>query len=220
LLDTTKMLASQLTRVQIWSPRRLDCLLLVILVSLICPSYAYILPAYTTKLELRKHKSTVGSSPRKPANFPRNFATAVGVAVAAVIIGTTVICVFAHCWRQILDWGRDDEKGVVRRRMRKDEEEWFCGADRGLPMPQFEVLKPETELPSLSMQAPQPEISAGPFHGDHRAVAPAVYVRNVVPGPRTRQKDQCNNSGATLPNWLDSEEIERPASVAYLLDRP
>ncbi|KAI1153135.1 hypothetical protein F4825DRAFT_475054 [Nemania diffusa] len=214
------MSASQLTRRQIWSLRRFDCLLLIILVSFfIYPSYAHILPAHA--LAPHKHKATTGSSHRKPANFPKDFATAAGVAVVAVVIGTTAICVFAHCWRQILDWGRGDgEKGVVRRRVRKDEEAWFCGADRGLPMPQFDILEPEREPLSLSMQAPQSEIYSGPYHGHGRGAAPVVYARNVVPGSRARHKDQWNNSGATLPSWLDSEDIERPASVAYLLDRP
>lgn len=129
--------------------------------------------------------------------------------MAAVIIGTTVICVFAHCWRQILDcWGRKDEgKGgvVKRKKLRKDEEAWFCGADRGLPMPQFNVLEPETEPLSLSMQALESE---GRYRGRDTAVAPAACARNIVPGSR-----------AALPSWLDAEGIGRPASVAYLLDR-
>ncbi|KAI1132244.1 hypothetical protein F5Y10DRAFT_261492 [Nemania abortiva] len=216
------MLASKST--QAWSLKRLiSCLLVTILMFCIHFSHAYILPGSITKLESRKNKSTIGSTPRQPGNFPRDFATAVGVAVAAVMIGTTAICVFAHCWRQILDWGRGDDRGVgvIRKRVRKDEEAWFCGADRGLPMPQFDIL-PESEPLAQSVPTPQPDIYTGPGHhySHDKAAAPTVHARNIVPGSRTRPKEQWNNSGASLPSWLDSGEIERPASVVYLLDRP
>ncbi|KAI1201937.1 hypothetical protein F5X97DRAFT_288870 [Nemania serpens] len=200
-----KMLASQAT----WNPQRLERLLLAVLISFVYPSYAYAFPPSTAKLQPRKHTTSVSAPSRKPADFSRDLAIVVGVVVAAVIVGTTAICVFAHCWRQILDCccRRDEGKGGVvrRKKLRKEEEAWFCGSDREPPKPWFDVLEPETEPLSQSMQALEPE---GPCRGRNTAVAPATCARDVVPGSR-----------ATLPSWLDTEEIGRPASVAYLLDR-
>ncbi|KAI0112078.1 hypothetical protein GGR51DRAFT_568933 [Nemania sp. FL0031] len=218
------MTLSQSIRIPTWGLRILDCLLLTAIVCLfICPSSAHILPKSITELQSRRHRSTVKSSPRQPANFPRDFATAVGVAVAAVIIGTTAICVFAHCWRQILDWGWGHDRGVdaVKKRVRKDEEAWFCGVDRdrGLPMPQLSIL-PESEPLARSMHAPQSEIYTTPRHGREEDAAPTAYARNVVPSSWARPKAQWNNSGSSLPSWQDSGEIERPTSAVYLLDRP
>ncbi|KAI1117437.1 hypothetical protein F5Y14DRAFT_402629 [Nemania sp. NC0429] len=205
------MPASRLTPwTQTRGPQRLGRLLLVLMISFAYPSYARAFAPRPGTLHPRKHTSSASAPPRKGADFPKDLATAVGVVVAAVVIGTTVICVFAHCWRQILDcWGRKDEgKGgtVGRKKLRKEEEAWFHRTNRGLPMPQFNVLEPETEPLSLSMQALEPE---GPCGGRDTAVAPAAGARYVVPGQR-----------ATLPSWLDAEGIGRPASVAYVLDRP
>ncbi|KAH8160521.1 hypothetical protein CIB48_g7725 [Xylaria polymorpha] len=140
-----------------------------------------------------------------------------GAAVVGVTIGATLICVFAHCWRQILDWGWGDDRKIPRKMRRKDEEAWFCGADRGLPMPQFDILEPETEPLALSTQALEHGTDPGLLYGYH---GPAMYARNPIPGARTGSKVYWGNSSATLPSWLDQEEIERPATVAHSLDRP
>ncbi|KAI1428499.1 hypothetical protein F5Y12DRAFT_711135 [Xylaria sp. FL1777] len=155
-------------RRQTSSPRGLNPLFLSLFMSIfIYPSYAYAIPAHVTT-------STRDTPARQAVNFTRDFATAMGVAVSAVIIGTTVICVFAHCWRQILDRGRRHKTSVSRKkRLRKDEEAWFCGADHGLPMPQFDIRE-------------EPEMRPSPYYGYNTPVAPVVYARNVVPTSRSR----------------------------------
>ncbi|KAI1179677.1 hypothetical protein F4777DRAFT_533591 [Nemania sp. FL0916] len=239
-LLTCNMLALQLAQAQPWGSRRHAHMFLALLILF----FVHRPHAYLTQRQPHKHKS-VSSPPREPGNFARDFATAVGFAVAAVIIGTTAICVFAHCWRPILDWARGEENRATtststkrkrpRRRLRKDEEAWFCGVDRGLPMPQFDVLESETEtelLPSLYMRVPDPQQYSG--HGQGRthgygqdygtaptATASVVYTRNATAGSRAKSSPPGNNnSAATLPSWQDPDEVERPASVAYMLDRP
>ncbi|KAI1185087.1 hypothetical protein F5B17DRAFT_48241 [Nemania serpens] len=204
------MLASQATWIQTWNLQGVDHLLLAILIFFVYPSSVYAFTPRAAKLQPRKHKTSTSAPPKKPADFSKDFATVIGVVVAAVIVGTTAICVFAHCWRQILDCcgrGNGGKRGVVRKKkLRKDEEAWFCEADRGLPMPQSDVLEPETEPLSLSVRVVEPE---APRRGRDTAATPAACARYVVPGSR-----------ATLPSWLDAEEIGRPANVAYLLDHP
>ncbi|RWA07140.1 hypothetical protein EKO27_g7962 [Xylaria grammica] len=210
------MPASLSTGTQIWGHRWLS-LLVIFMLFFIYPSYTYTLPIYATKRAPHKGTSTLEPPAKKPANFPKEFATAMGVAVTIVIIGTTLICAFAHCWRQILDSCRGNETGATRKKLRNDEEAWFCGPDRGLPMPQLSILEPEAEPLSPYGQVREPGIYPGSCYGyDH----PVVYARNVPPGSGPRSKANWNNSAATLPSWNDSEEIERPASVAYFLDRP
>ncbi|KAI0454421.1 hypothetical protein F5B21DRAFT_504325 [Xylaria acuta] len=206
------MPAAQLSWTQIRSPQILDRLFLSLLISFsICPSYAHTLPVYVTRSWPREEAHAIQSTGKKGESFPRDFATAVGIVVLAVTIGTTLICVFAHCWRRILEWGWGDNGSVTGKSKRKGKEAWFCGADRGLPMPQFDILEPESEPLALSMQAVEP---------DWDLEFPGMDGRNIIPGTRTKSKAHWNNSGATLPSWLDLEEIERPASAAYLLDRP
>ncbi|KAF2969883.1 hypothetical protein GQX73_g3682 [Xylaria multiplex] len=210
------MLASLSGPMQTWCQRRLGRLLFTLLItSLSYSPYVYALPVYATKQSHHKETSTL-SPEKKPVNFPREFATAMGVAVTVVIIGTTLICVFAHCWRQILDWSRGDE-GVTRKKLHKDKEAWFCGTDRGLPMPQFDILEPETEPLSPYAQVRELGIYPSSCYGYEH---PAVYARHIVPGSGPGPGAHWNNSVATLPGWIASEEIERPASVAYFLDRP
>ncbi|KAI0549482.1 hypothetical protein F4679DRAFT_584425 [Xylaria curta] len=204
------MLALQLLRAQTGSPQILNFLFLTLLISFfICPSYAQILPRYISEA------STVNHAVRNGENFSRDFTTALGVAVAAVTIGTTLICVFALCWRQILDWGWGNKKSVARKRKYKDEEAWFCGADRGLPMPQFDILEPESEPLALSLQALEHDCDPESVYGHY---APSTHAHSA--GARTRSKAHCNSPGTKLPSWLDPEGIERPASVAYALNRP
>ncbi|RYC58776.1 hypothetical protein CHU98_g7436 [Xylaria longipes] len=213
------MLASRLSRPQIRSPRKLDLIFFALLISLyICPSDAHIIPVYVTRPWLRKEAHAIEVPGRKGENFPKDFATAVGVAVVVVTIGTTLICVFAHFWRQILDWGRGkgNNRSVAKKSRRKDEEAWFCGPDRGLPMPQFDNLEPESEPLALSMQDLEHHWNLEELYGPY---TPTRDTRNATPGARTRSKALWNNSGATLPSWLDPEEIERPTSIAYVLDR-
>ncbi|KAI1745497.1 hypothetical protein F4680DRAFT_104953 [Xylaria scruposa] len=206
------MLALQLLRAQTRSPQTLDFPFLTLLISFcVCPSHAQILPRYISE------SSTVNHAVRNGESFSRDFTTALGVAVAAVTIGTTLICVFAHCWRQILDWGWGNKKSVVRKRKYKDEEAWFCGADRGLPMPQFDILEPESEPLALSLQALERDGDPESVYGHY---TPATHAHDAVPGARTRSKAHWNSPGMKLPSWLDPEGIERPASVAYSLNRP
>ncbi|TRX97401.1 hypothetical protein FHL15_001679 [Xylaria flabelliformis] len=202
----------QLLRAQIRSSQILNCLFLTHLISFyVCPSYAQILPKYISEAP------TVNHAVRNGENFSRDFTTALGVAVAVVTMGTALICVFAHCWRQLLDWGWGTKRSVARKRKYKDEEAWFCGADRGLPMPQFDILEPESEPLALSMQTLERDGTPESVYGHY---ALAAHARNAVPSARTRSKARWNNPGTKLPSWLDPEEIERPASVAYSLDRP
>ncbi|KAI2641933.1 hypothetical protein GGS21DRAFT_281751 [Xylaria nigripes] len=176
---------------------------------LLAPSHALPTPS-----EVRhKHHHPEDDPGRKAANFSRDFATALAVAIVAVIIGTTLICVFAHCWQQILDWACDlrssrSSSSVTRERRwrrRKDEEAWFCGPDRGLPMPHFEILASGDESVPLSMAV------SGERWGE--GAVPAVYSRLGARG-----RAEVSRSG--LPSWFDAEEVERPASVACFLDRP
>ncbi|KAI0402149.1 hypothetical protein F4802DRAFT_386106 [Xylaria palmicola] len=199
--------------------RRLDFPLICLLTLFICPSYAHVLPAYVIRSWRRQDAQAIEPTAKNGANFARDFATAVGVAVATVMIVTALICAFAHCWRQILDWGRGDEWTVGRRRRPKDEEAWFCGRDRGLPMPRFSFLEPEAQPLAMSAQTPEPEFY-GPYCGHDAPVAPAAYARSAVVGSQTRLNTLWNDSGVTLSSWIEAEDIERPASVAYLLDRP
>ncbi|KAI1825085.1 hypothetical protein F4861DRAFT_538347 [Xylaria intraflava] len=155
---------------------------------------------------------------RNISTFSRDFATALAVAAVAVAVGTTLICVFAHCWRQILDWGLESSGAKRRRPPRKDEEVWFCGADRGMPAPRFEALASVTEFvplsPAMTLSALDPEREFW-LRGDDGV--PAVYARHVSVGSRGRYLGGCEDG---VPCWLDAEEVERPASVAYFLDRP
>ncbi|KAI1751259.1 hypothetical protein F4782DRAFT_200710 [Xylaria castorea] len=212
------MLALRLLWTQIRSAPIIYHVFLTLLISFcICPSHAHILSKSETRPRLREETPGINQAGRNGENFPRDFATALGVAVVVVTIGTTLICVFAHCWRQILDWGWGDSRSVARKRKRKDEEAWFCGTDRGLPMPQFDILESESQPLASSMQPPERDWDPEAVYSYY---VPATHARNAVPGARTRSKARWNNSGTTLPTWLDPDEIERPASVAYLLDRP
>ncbi|KAI0433294.1 hypothetical protein F5Y09DRAFT_299658 [Xylaria sp. FL1042] len=216
------MLRLLLARTQTRSLWRLGHMFLVIFMSFfVYQPYTDATPLYSPNLASRKHMSAHETAIRKPMNFPREFATALGVAMTVVILGTTLICVFAHCWRPILDWSRRDETDVVkmRRRLRKDKEAWFCGADRGLPMPQYDALDSEAEPLYPNTQFRGPNIHPGPYSGHNGPVSRAVYSRNAIPSHWTRSRAYWNQSTATLPSWVDSEEIERPASVAYCLDR-
>ncbi|KAI0397213.1 hypothetical protein F5Y17DRAFT_455367 [Xylariaceae sp. FL0594] len=83
----------------------------------------------------------IDGQPRGHNYVTANFSVAIGVTVATVILGTTLICAFAHCWRQILDgywYRRGGRRREKRSYLKKHEEAWFCGSDRsggGLPMP-------------------------------------------------------------------------------------
>ncbi|KAI0200530.1 hypothetical protein F4808DRAFT_428140 [Astrocystis sublimbata] len=117
----------------------------------------------------------------------------------------------AHCWRTISDWdctgkkrGAGKDKKWNRRGNRNREEVWFSGVDRGLPIPRYDRLEAESESPYPSRQTRQPG------HKSQHGTDPSVEASS---------KDQWNDSNATLPSWLELEEIERPASVAYVLDR-
>ncbi|KAI0443159.1 hypothetical protein F4803DRAFT_574878 [Xylaria telfairii] len=208
------MLALQLSRVPIRSSRILGRLFSTLLVYFcICPSHAQIIPECITRALTRQQEYAIHHASRKKGeNFPKDFAIAMGAAVVGVTIVATLVCVFAHCWRPILDCGWGGDRKITRKMRRKDEEAWFCGADRGLPMPQFDVLEPETEPLALSTQAPERDTDPGLLHGYH---APAMYARNPIPSARTGPKGHWGSSRATLPSWLDQEEIERPTTVAH-----
>ncbi|KAI0798803.1 hypothetical protein GGR55DRAFT_702920 [Xylaria sp. FL0064] len=188
----------------------------------LCSSYTHAIPLYDTGIASRKHTSHHKTAARKPMNFPKEFATTLAIAVTVVILGTTLICVFAHCWRPILDWSRSDSTGVTRkkRRLRKNKEAWFRGADRKLPMSRSDILEPEAEPLYPYTQFRAPSIYSGPYPAHEPPVSPAVFSRNAVSSPRTRSRAYWNQSTMSLPSWVDSEELERPASVAYCFDRP
>ncbi|KAI8630872.1 hypothetical protein F5Y19DRAFT_473992 [Xylariaceae sp. FL1651] len=132
------------TKAQSPSHLVLTPLLLILFAFLTCPSHTHALPYATTRLARRD----VSARTETAGDFSRDFVTAIAVASTAVLVLTTVICVFAHCWRQILRCsprGRDGDGAVVKNRARDHEEDWFCGQDRGLPLPQVESPEPASE---------------------------------------------------------------------------
>ncbi|KAI1353282.1 hypothetical protein F5Y01DRAFT_323453 [Xylaria sp. FL0043] len=187
----------------------------------LCPSYTHAIPLYGTDIAPRRHTSAHKAAARKPVNFPKEFATALAIAVTVVILGTTLICVFAHCWRPILDWSRLDGTGGTRKRRRlRKKEAWFRGADRKLPMPRSSTLEPEAEPLYPYTQFRAPGTYSSPFSGLESPVSPAVFSCVAISSPRPKSRAYWNQSTASLSSWVESQEIERPASVAYCFDRP
>ncbi|TGJ86050.1 hypothetical protein E0Z10_g2701 [Xylaria hypoxylon] len=180
---------------------------------LVYPSYAYTLPVYATKRENYKETPTL----EKPENFARDFGIAVGLTVTIVVVGMVLICVFAHFWRHIIDCGQGAETRLARKKRRSNKEAWFCGPDRGLPMPQFEILEPETEPLSPYAHGRELSVYPGPAYAYDLS---AEYACNRTPDLQPRSKTNWNTSVATLPSWFNGDEIERPVSIAYFLDRP
>ncbi|KAI0518440.1 hypothetical protein F5B22DRAFT_62949 [Xylaria bambusicola] len=210
------MLALLSARRQTWSHSRLDRLFFTFLVALLVyPSYAYGIPVYTTEFALRDEPS----SHKKPENLTLDFAAAMGIITAAVIIGMAVICVFAHCWRQIVKCSqrrRERSAAKKRRRLRKDENTWVFPGHRGFTMPQLQRLESEPASSSPFEQIRRPGAYADPCHNP---VSPAIHKSSGKPAPRTRSKTRWDDSTATLPSSAGADEIECPANVAYALER-
>jgi hypothetical protein len=148
------------------------------------------------------------------------------VAAAAVVVGTTLICVFAHCWRQILDGKRRGGRGV-KSKMCKDEEAWFYRAEFGLPLPQ--IASPRLEPQSASTSVPKKptaraphEPSSGQVALRHDQAAPAVHARPRTKsgffGSRAKPNKLRKNPASGLPSWRDSEEHGRPRGDAHCME--
>ncbi|KAI0914514.1 hypothetical protein F4823DRAFT_557867 [Ustulina deusta] len=223
------MLALPSARTQAWGPWGLHRLFLALFLSfLVHPSQAYLLPPYFTDLASRRHTSAPEAQARNPATFSRDFATAMGAAVAVVVTGATLICVFAHCWRQILDRSRSgrDEAGRAKRRaaLLGDEEAWFCRANRRLPKPPFGDTYEYDSGPvcTFPMAHEPDEAVPDPCYGYK---SPTANERRATMIAWLGSKGLLGSQGAaTLLKLAQpekqacSEKIEGPASVACLLD--
>lgn len=187
------------------------------------PSHAYIIPEYATKLGPRNESSRNKKPTKKPTGYILNFAAAMGIIMAAVIVGTALICVFAHCWRQIIDYARRGKSDSAKRRRRrirrlhKDESSWVFPTERGVPKPRFERLESEPESPSPFEQIRWPGTYAAP---GYYSVSPGLDKGSIKQESQIRPTAHWHGSSTTLSSRTGSEKIERPASVAYVLDRP
>ncbi|KAI3327593.1 hypothetical protein HD806DRAFT_327924 [Xylariaceae sp. AK1471] len=226
------MLALRSTQTHTWSSHKgLHSLLFALYTFfLIYPSNAHVLPYATTPASRKAITVVVVRAPteRSPADLSKEFATTLGVVAAAVIVGTTLICVFAHCWRQILS-GKRGGRGVNKKRMRKDEEAWFYRVDPGLPLPQ--VGSPRLEPKPMStrvLKKPEAHIKKEPSSRQvacsHDTVVPAGHARTRTKSSlfssRPKKKTLRKNMASTLPSWHDSDEVGRPQSVAYCMEHP
>ncbi|KAK5635238.1 hypothetical protein RRF57_010950 [Xylaria bambusicola] len=208
------------TRKQTWSHLRLDRLFITFLVALLVyPSYAYAIPVHTTELSSRNEPSSHKKPAKKSESFTLDFAAAMGIITGAVIIGMAVVCVFAHCWRQIVKCGRrrrEKDAAKRRRKLRKDENVWVFPANRGYTMAQLQRLESEPESPSPFEQVCRPGAYAGPCYD---TASPAIHKFSDKPPLRARSTTRWDDSTTMLPSWAGADEIKRPASVAYALDR-
>ncbi|KAI1311681.1 hypothetical protein F5Y03DRAFT_391231 [Xylaria venustula] len=115
--------------------------------------YASSVSAFPTKTASEKY--TLESRETQPNNFAKAFGTAMTIVVFVVVLGSIVICAFAQAWQQILDWS----KGWLH----KEKESWFCETHRGLPVPQFDSVEPETEPFYLYTQVWAPYRNPGSY---------------------------------------------------------
>jgi len=134
---------------------------------LTCPSHAaHVLNFLTTSLTQREVEDTSihaqSRSHKHGGGITTDFTTAIGVTVGTVVVGTTLVCALAHCWRQILDgdWCRCGRRrrSEKRRYLKKyTEEAWFCGPDRGggLPMPLIAPSPDPEQGLDLGLEGPE-----------------------------------------------------------------
>ncbi|KAI1362515.1 hypothetical protein F5Y08DRAFT_271449 [Xylaria arbuscula] len=144
-----------------------------------------------------------------------------GIIMAAVIIGTALICAFAHCWRQIIEYGRRGKSARNKRRgtkrLRKEENIWAYPNVRGVSAPRFERLESELGSSSPFERVRWPRAYAQP---GYCSVSPGLDKSSEKSESQTRPAAHWCDSSTTLPGCIGSDEVERPAGVACVSGRP
>ncbi|KAI1811878.1 hypothetical protein GGS20DRAFT_68637 [Poronia punctata] len=182
---------------------------------LILVQQSHTFPTTTTTEEESEPPTAEATTIPDSKGFSAEFTTAVGVTVATVIVVTTLVCTFAHCWRPIVENIRKSKRSSHRRH-HDEEEAWFCG-DRGgfgLPMPELEYR--------VCKRTPSPE-------AEMREVVEVQGQTETETQKEKKKKKRKSSSStrmgsrikkapaSTLPSWQDGDNVGRAVGEGVII---